>query len=86
MLDLVFQALPIFLVDYEKVGGILLPTLTAHELATKSLLRSPNESIVLGNNFLNHDLTNPFKFAKKDLHITSSKYPYIIIKFLYEYK
>ncbi|GFY82412.1 hypothetical protein Acr_02g0006520 [Actinidia rufa] len=63
LLDIVFQALPIFLVDCEEVGGILLPDLIAHEIVTKSLLRSPKESMVLGDNFLNHDLTEPFKWT-----------------------
>ncbi|GFY95607.1 hypothetical protein Acr_10g0009920 [Actinidia rufa] len=31
------------------------------KLATKSLLRSPNESMVPGSNFRNHDLADPFK-------------------------
>ena len=34
------------------------------KLETKSLLRSPNESMVLGDNFMNHDLIDPFKVAR----------------------
>ena len=61
-------------------------TLQLIKLVTKSLLRSPNESIVLGDSFLNHVLVEPFKVAKKALHITSSKYLWSIIRFLYESK
>ena len=57
------------------MGGVLLPDSTAHELATNSLLRSPNESTVLGDNFLNSDLADPFKVVEKTLHITSSEVP-----------
>ncbi|GFY90809.1 hypothetical protein Acr_07g0010060 [Actinidia rufa] len=54
------------------------------KLATKSLLRLPNETMVLEDNFLNHDLAGPFKVAEKALHITLSEYPWSDIKFLYE--
>ncbi|GFZ08652.1 hypothetical protein Acr_20g0004600 [Actinidia rufa] len=56
------------------------------KLATKSIFRSPNESMVLEDNFLNHDLVGPFKLAEKDLHIALSEYPWSNIKFLYESK
>ncbi|GFY95615.1 hypothetical protein Acr_10g0010000 [Actinidia rufa] len=46
------------------------------KLAMKSPLRSPNESIVSRNSFLNHYLAGPFRVAEKALHITSSKYPW----------
>ena len=35
MLDIVFQALPILLMDYEKVQVILLPYPIAHEIGDK---------------------------------------------------
>ncbi|GFY97800.1 hypothetical protein Acr_12g0003410 [Actinidia rufa] len=63
--------------------GIPLGSLT-FKLATISQLRSPNKSMVLRDNFLNHDLIGPFKVAKNILHITSSEYPCTIIKFLYK--
>ena len=45
------------------------------KLTTKSLLRSPNESIVPGGSFLNQDLADPFRIVEKALQITSSEYP-----------
>ena len=42
--------------------------------------------MVLRDNFLNYDLADPFKVAKKALHITSFEYPWSIIEFLYESK
>ena len=50
-------------------------TLKLMKLATKSMLRSPNELMVLGDSFLNDDLVDPFNVAKKALHITSSDGP-----------
>ncbi|GFY93808.1 hypothetical protein Acr_09g0002540 [Actinidia rufa] len=47
-------------------------TLQLMKLAIKSLLRSSNESMVLEDNFLNHDLAVPFKVVEKALYITSS--------------
>ncbi|GFZ12757.1 hypothetical protein Acr_23g0011420 [Actinidia rufa] len=44
-------------------------------METKSLPRSLNELMVLGDNFMNHDLADPFKVAEKALHITSSDAP-----------
>ena len=49
------------------------------KLTTKSLLRSPNESMVPGGSF-----SDPFKVVEKYLHITSLEYPYSDIRFLYE--
>ena len=63
------------------------------KLATKSLLKSTksllmwsNESMVLGDSFLNYDLAGPFNVAKKALHIISSEYPWSDIKLLYEFR
>ena len=59
----------------KEVGGLLLPDPTTHEIGDKNFLRSTNESMVLGDNFLNHDLVDPFRVAKKAFHITSSNDP-----------
>ncbi|GFY91166.1 hypothetical protein Acr_07g0013620 [Actinidia rufa] len=47
------------------------------KLAVKSLLKSPNESMVPESNFRNHDLANPFRVVEKALHITSVSPPFI---------
>ena len=44
------------------------------KLAMNNLLRLSNDLKVLGDNFLNHDLVDPFKVAEKALHIISSEY------------
>ena len=44
------------------------------KLVTKSMLKSPNETMVRGDNFLNHDLASPFKVVGKARHIISSEY------------
>ncbi|GFY93703.1 hypothetical protein Acr_09g0001490 [Actinidia rufa] len=75
MPNVILQSLPIFLVDCEEVGGILFLDPVAHEIGDKELLRSPNESMILGDNFPNQDLAGPVKVAEKVLHITSSEYP-----------
>ena len=52
---------------------MLLPDHATYKIG--DLLRSPNELMVLSDNFLNHDLTDPFKFVEKALHITSFEPP-----------
>ena len=47
------------------------PTLQLKKLAIKTLLKSQNESMVLGDNFLNHDIVGPLKVTKKAMNITS---------------
>ena len=49
----------------EEVRGILLPVPAAHQINDKSLLRSPNKSMVPRDSFMNDDLTEPFKVAEK---------------------
>ena len=53
--------------NYEEVRGIFLFDPVAHEIG--------DESMVPRDSFLNHVLDEPFKVAKKALHITSSEYP-----------
>ena len=74
-LYIVLQALYFLLVDGKEVGGILLPNSATHEVGDKESARSLNESIIPGGSFLNHDLPDPFKVAKKTLHIISSEQP-----------
>ena len=74
------------MVDCEKWEAFFYLILQLMKLVTKSLLWSPNESMVIGGSFLNHDIADPFKVAEKALHIISSEYPWSNIKFLYDSK
>ena len=56
------------------------------KLATKSLLRLSNESMVPGGQLSKPRPHRPFKVVEKALHITSSEYPWSNIRLLYESK